>query len=100
MGIDFFRTLLEVASNLIPPRAESAQAADPSPGLVNAYHPSYASSVAPEGRRMIAHGASRGLASYRSQAPAGAKESGGEINCSALSVAPPGLIHPSALSHG
>ena len=50
---------------------------------------------------MIAHGVSRGLASYRSPAPAGAKESGWEIKCSALSfVAPPGLIYASALSHG
>jgi len=30
--------------------------------------------VAPEGRQIITHGASRGLASCRSQAPAGAKE--------------------------
>jgi len=54
------------------------QAATPSPGLVNAYHPNYAAGrrrLAPEGRRMIAHGVSRGLSS-RNPAPAGAKESG------------------------
>ena len=49
---------------------------------------------------MIAHGVSRGSGSSRSQAPAGAKESGWEINCYALSFAPPGLIYASALSHG
>src|SRR5205809_529525 len=55
--------------------------------------------LAPEGRRMMTHGVSRGSSS-RSPAPAGAKESGWEINCYALSFAPPGLIHASAWSHG
>ena len=39
---------------------------------------------------MIAHGVSRGSGAYRGQAPAGAKESEWEINCYALSFAPPG----------
>src|SRR5439155_9629162 len=56
--------------------------------------------AAPEGHQIVTQGASRGLASYRSQAPAGAKQSRWEINCSALSFAPPGLIHGSALAHG
>ena len=50
---------------------------------------------------MIAHGAaSRGSGSSSNLAPAGAKDSGWEIDCYALSFAPPGLIHVSALSHG
>jgi len=43
--------------------------------------------LAPEGRQMIAHGASRGSGSSSSLAPAGAKDSGREINCYALSFA-------------
>ena len=55
--------------------------------------------VAPE-HQTIAHGVSRGLGGYRSQAPAGAKESEWEIGANVFSFAPPELIHPSALSHG
>ena len=56
--------------------------------------------VAAEGRQTIAHGVSRGLGGYRSQAPAGAKESEWEIGANVFSFAPLELIHPSALSHG